>query len=417
MKKVFAILLMAVAVMIVFVSCDEAKHEHSYGTEWKYDENNHWHECECEEKKDVAAHKYGEWKASKEDGKVERTCSVCDYVEKVDGILVSTAEELKTALDSLEDGWTIFLAKDLTSETGFLFNKDVTATFDLNAHTLKVTNDTDNSHRAIKITNGSLTIKNGTIDARNVDDNGNPTDYNVNSSESYTSGIYGTIRVDGGSAKAVLNNLSLYNNHCWGMSVKVCSGNTAEIKDCTFISSVGGCIEAAGGTVTITKSTFEQTGTSLFSSYVSTGIAVSYGGEVTVNNSGFDVSGSHALYVYSSGGEIIVNGGSYSSYGEYAAVVVNFDSSTYGISGESTTYKVTQTYLDEHNGKAAVITINSGKISGALKTEVSGTDLAAIVIKGGTFSTDPSAYVDTTAYKVEKDSSGNTWTVVKKATN
>lgn len=33
-------------------------HTHSYGTEWKYDGTNHWHECECGDKADTAAHSF-----------------------------------------------------------------------------------------------------------------------------------------------------------------------------------------------------------------------------------------------------------------------------------------------------------------------------------------------------------------------
>ena len=38
-----------------------ATHSHSYGTEWKYDDTNHWHECECGAKTDIAAHSASEW--------------------------------------------------------------------------------------------------------------------------------------------------------------------------------------------------------------------------------------------------------------------------------------------------------------------------------------------------------------------
>ena len=36
-------------------------HTHSYGTDWKYDDTNHWHECECGDKADIAAHSAREW--------------------------------------------------------------------------------------------------------------------------------------------------------------------------------------------------------------------------------------------------------------------------------------------------------------------------------------------------------------------
>ena len=62
----------------------EQDHTHSYGTEWKYDNNNHWHECTCGAKADEAAHTYGEWAVTKqassaETGVRERTCTVCGY--------------------------------------------------------------------------------------------------------------------------------------------------------------------------------------------------------------------------------------------------------------------------------------------------------------------------------------------------
>lgn len=79
MKKVLTIILMALAITALFVSCDDPKHEHSYSTEWKYDETNHWHECSCGEKIDVAAHSFGEWEVV--DSVQKRTCTVCKYEE------------------------------------------------------------------------------------------------------------------------------------------------------------------------------------------------------------------------------------------------------------------------------------------------------------------------------------------------
>ena len=37
------------------------EHTHSYGSDWKNDADNHWHECSCGDKKDTAAHIAGEW--------------------------------------------------------------------------------------------------------------------------------------------------------------------------------------------------------------------------------------------------------------------------------------------------------------------------------------------------------------------
>ena len=56
-------------------------HTHSYGTEWKYDGTNHWHECQCGDKADVAAHSF-QWvidkAATKEaTGIKHEECTVC----------------------------------------------------------------------------------------------------------------------------------------------------------------------------------------------------------------------------------------------------------------------------------------------------------------------------------------------------
>ena len=60
-------------------------HTHSYGTEWKYDDTNHWHECQCGDKADIAAHSASEWivdTAATEtaDGAKHEECTVCKKV-------------------------------------------------------------------------------------------------------------------------------------------------------------------------------------------------------------------------------------------------------------------------------------------------------------------------------------------------
>lgn len=58
-------------------------HTHKYGTEWKYDETNHWHECECGNKADITAHNFKwivDWKATTaEKGSKHEECTVCGY--------------------------------------------------------------------------------------------------------------------------------------------------------------------------------------------------------------------------------------------------------------------------------------------------------------------------------------------------
>lgn len=58
-------------------------HTHSYGTAWKYDDTNHWHECQCGDKADTAAHSF-RWVIDKEatateKGSKHEECTVCGY--------------------------------------------------------------------------------------------------------------------------------------------------------------------------------------------------------------------------------------------------------------------------------------------------------------------------------------------------
>lgn len=58
-------------------------HTHSYGTDWKYDSTNHWHECSCGDKSDLTAHSF-KWVTDKEatateKGSKHEECTVCGY--------------------------------------------------------------------------------------------------------------------------------------------------------------------------------------------------------------------------------------------------------------------------------------------------------------------------------------------------
>ena len=59
------------------------KHTHSYGSDWKYNADNHWHECSCGDKADKAAHDF-KWVVDKEatatqKGSKHEECKVCGY--------------------------------------------------------------------------------------------------------------------------------------------------------------------------------------------------------------------------------------------------------------------------------------------------------------------------------------------------
>lgn len=58
-------------------------HTHNYGTEWKYDKTNHWHECECGNKADITAHNFKQIidkeATATEKGLKHEECTVCGY--------------------------------------------------------------------------------------------------------------------------------------------------------------------------------------------------------------------------------------------------------------------------------------------------------------------------------------------------
>ena len=59
------------------------EHTHSYSSDWKYDADNHWHECSCSDKADKAAHDF-KWVVDKEatatqKGSKHEECKVCGY--------------------------------------------------------------------------------------------------------------------------------------------------------------------------------------------------------------------------------------------------------------------------------------------------------------------------------------------------
>ena len=58
-------------------------HIHDYGTEWKSNADNHWHECNCGDKKDEAVHSF-KWVVDKEatatkKGSKHEECKICGY--------------------------------------------------------------------------------------------------------------------------------------------------------------------------------------------------------------------------------------------------------------------------------------------------------------------------------------------------
>ncbi len=67
----------------VIVTYKSIPHIHNHGTAWKSDADNHWHECPCGDRKDIAAHSF-KWVIDKEPtatrkGSKHEECTVCGY--------------------------------------------------------------------------------------------------------------------------------------------------------------------------------------------------------------------------------------------------------------------------------------------------------------------------------------------------
>lgn len=287
------------------------------------------------------------------------------------------ASTLRDAITEAQNGDTIKLYNDVSSEDGYLIESK-NLVLDLNDNTIKVSKGQSYNFRAIKINDSNVIIKKGTIDAQNyVNGVATPITSGTNN------GAYGTVRIEGNS-DVTLDTLSLYSNHHYGLSVKLYGKESnVNINNCDFYCGVGGGVEIGAGTGTITNSNMYQDGTSS-SGWVSTAVAACYLGSVQVNNLGGNLVADHALYIYSSGGYIEATGGSFTAKNEKTVVQADFDAGSYG------TQEGIEDFKSRHNGKASLIRINSGEFTGSYGV---GKNLCAIEISGGTFDTDPSNYL------------------------
>lgn len=84
-------------------------HTHSYGTDWKYDGTNHWHECSCGDKTDTAAHSF-QWvidkAATKEaTGIKHEECTVCGAKRSENTVIPKDSGSPETGDSSNLIGW------------------------------------------------------------------------------------------------------------------------------------------------------------------------------------------------------------------------------------------------------------------------------------------------------------------------
>ena len=154
---------------------------------------------------------------------------------------------------------------------------------------------------------------------------------------------------------------------------------TASFTDMKLTAKYGGCVQV-GSNATLEnceiKVTDIRTGDG---TYLNCAVAVQYGGTATVKSGTYTAP--YAAYVYNSGGTINIENGTFTG-------VVRADATT---------------------DTTAVINIKNGSFNGEIQ-KGGGPGSETISITGGTFSSDPSAYV-ADGYVAMKNNNG-TWTVI-----
>lgn len=96
-------------------------HTHTFTNDWQSDDTNHWHECSCGEKSDVAAHTWDSGKVTKpatetETGIMTYTCTVCKKTRNETIPKIQTSSKGKVTLSNVTvaPGGTVDVTVSLT---------------------------------------------------------------------------------------------------------------------------------------------------------------------------------------------------------------------------------------------------------------------------------------------------------------
>lgn len=233
------------------------------------------------------------WESNKDEKYVPQTGQTI-YLKNgarlAEGESLDNVQEVGTTLTSLfaaaNDGDTITLDRDFTvlGTTDADYKNSGTVTLDLAGNTIYGNNK--NIAMRANAGNGKLIVTGGTIEAK--------------------SGTYCT--VSAGNSTMELQDMTLNNCTSWGNSVKAFSNGHIILRNVNSTSTYGGGVEAAGGTVDVYDSHFEQT---IMNDWNSVNLAAS-GNTGTVNvYGGTFTSENYGLYIFSSGGTFNVYDGTF----------------------------------------------------------------------------------------------------------
>ena len=188
------------------------------------------------------------------------------------------------------------------------------------------------------------------------------------------------------------------------LSVEAYTGGTVKLKNVTLKNtSVSNPVQNYGGTLILENVTVSQEGDANTAWYSSALQVINQikkdqatGKWQTVSQANTTVNGGHyvgkkALMISAPGGNVTINNGT-------------FEGSEYVIQSDF----APQNYLDGSNYES-VVTINGGTFKGKIKTSAA----AKLLIKGGTFTADPTAYV-ADGYQAEQNADGTYTVSIKK---
>lgn len=286
-----------------------------------------------------------------------------EYTGNDKSVKIETIEELYEIINS---GANVHIeySENSTITEQFLIDKGQTITLDLLSDTvIDSQGSIGSSSRLFQINDGTLII------------NGNGATI-TSSNESY-----GVFRVEA-NGKLELNNLVLNNSRGWGLNVKILGGE-AILNNVVINSTTGGGIEVTEanlgtssqtGIATLNNCTFTQSG---YQDHCSTCLSVSGGSKLIINSGTYISNDGYSLYVFSSGGQIEVNDGMFQGNKDGICMIAAID---------------TQTYPQYEGG----FVINGGQFTGDASIKVP----AYLVINKGTFTFDPTQYVDTSVHTV-----------------
>lgn len=291
------------------------------------------------------------------------------YTRKAD-----TVEKLAEAIASGKDVHVAYSGQG-TVDNQFKIENGQTVVIDFAKDaTISGTGNIGGNGRVFMVENGTLVI-NGNGAKISVDD-----------------GSYGAFRVEA-NGNLELNDIVLENSKKNGLNVKVLGGN-AVLNNVIVNSTKGGAIEVTEadlgtgskpGSAVINNCTFTQ---ETFGDWCSTCVSVS-GGSYLLVNSGKFTSENYGIYVFSSGGVVEVNDGTFVVTGDKECIKAMIDTASYP-------------------GYTGGVIIHGGSFTGAADI----TAPAYMNIDGGSFSFDPTSYVDTTKCNITENS--GVYTVTKK---